>query len=57
MANLFRFFGATGNKFADAILTDKEANLLAAIVLGQDLFDWLMQIFKLKLLHASLQHQ
>lgn len=31
LSNVFRFFGNTGNRIADALLTGKEANLLSAV--------------------------
>ena len=51
-ANLFRFFGATGNKIADAILTDKEANLLAAI---PEFLEGRKELFGVRLSDADLK--
>lgn len=50
-ANIFRFFGKSGNKIADALLSGKEANLLAAI---PEFLEGRKELFGVRLSDADL---
>lgn len=51
-ANIFRFFGDTGNRIADALLTGKEANLLSAI---PEFLEGRKELFGVRLSDADLR--
>jgi len=51
-ANIFRFFGNTGNKLADAVLSGKEANLLAAV---PEFLEGRKELFGVRLSDADLK--